>query len=108
MTANRSKGEILIKVWKTTGEIVIIGFLLFSMIIGGSAGLGYQENGHYFVRNHGDVVEVSEAVWTISGIWEILFWVSIPLTLIGDFVISKLQEKRERSKIDLNKEKQDV
>ncbi len=98
MKEKSSKGDILITLWNTTGIIIILGFFVFSMIIGGSAGLGYQENGHFFVRDHAEVVEVSEAIWTMSWIWGILFWIFILLTPIGAFVISNIQEKLERRK----------
>ena len=94
----RNKSDVFISSWITFGVIVILGFFVFSMIIGGSAGLGYQENGRYFVRDHADIVEVSESVWSISRIWGILFWIFIPLTPIGAFIISIIQEKIERRK----------
>lgn len=94
----RNKSDVFISSWITLGVIVILGFFVFSMIIGGSAGLGYQENGRYFVRDHADIVEVSESVWSISRIWGILFWIFIPLTPIGAFIISIIQEKIERRK----------
>ena len=47
MKEKRNKGDIFITLWNTIG-IIILGFFVFSMIIGGSAGLGYQENGHFF------------------------------------------------------------
>ncbi len=98
MKDKRNNGDIFITLWISFGVIVILGFFVFSLIIGGSAGLGYQENGHFFVRDHADVVEVSEVIWTISRIWGILFWIFIPLTPIGSFVISNIQEKIERRK----------
>ena len=94
----RNKSDIFISSWITLCVIVILGFFVFSMIIGGSAGLGYQENGRFFVRYHADVVEVTEFIWTISRIWGILFWIFILLTPIGAFAISHIQEKIERRK----------
>ncbi len=91
-----NNNDIFITLWITLGVIVVLGFFVFSMIIGGSAGLGYQENGHFFVRDHAEVVEVSEVIWTISRIWGILFWIFIPLTPIGAFAVSTIQEKIER------------
>ena len=91
-----NNNDIFITFWITLGVIVVLGFFVFSMIIGGSAGLGYQENGHFFVRDHAEVVEVSEVIWTISRIWRILFWIFIPLTPIGAFAVSTIQEKIER------------
>ena len=98
MKKNRNKGDIFITLWNTTGIIIILGFFVFSMIIGGSAGNGYQEAGKYFVGEHGSYMEVSKTIWLISSIYEILFWISLPLTPIGAFVISNIQEKIERSK----------
>ncbi len=98
MKEKRNKADILITLWSAFGVIVILGFFVFSMIIGGSAGNGYQEAGKYFVGDHGSYVEVSETIWIISGILEILFWISLPLTPIGAFVISNIQEKIERKK----------
>lgn len=98
MKEKRNKGDILITLWIAFGVIVILGFFVFSMIIGGSAGNGYQEAGKYFVGEHGLYVEVSETIWIISGILEILFWIFLPLTPIGAFVISNIQEKIERRK----------
>ncbi len=98
MKENRNKGDIFITLWNAFGVIVILGFFVFSMIIGGSAGIGYQEAGKYFVGEHGNYVEVSKIIWAISSIWGILFWVFIPLTPIGAFVISSIQEKIERRK----------
>jgi len=89
----KNKSDILITLWNSIGIIIILGFFLFSMIIGGSAGLGYQENGRFFVRVHADIVEVSEIIWTISRIWESLFWIFIPLTPIGAFVISNIKKR---------------
>ncbi len=98
MKSIRKKGDLIITLWIAFGVIVILGFFVFSMIIGGSAGNGYQEAGKYFVGEHGSYVEVSETIWIISSIYEILFWISLPLTPIGAFVISNIQEKIERRK----------
>ena len=71
MKEKRNKGDIFISLWIALGVIIILGFFVFSMVIGGSAGLGYQENGHFFVRDHSEVVEVSKTIWEISYIWGI-------------------------------------
>ncbi len=101
MNEKTKKGDILITLWIAFGVMIILGFFIFTMIIGGSAGNGYLEAGKYYVCDHGNCVEVSETIWMISSVLEILFWVFVPLTPIGAFVISNIQEK-----IDLNKEKQ--
>ena len=98
MKDKRNKNDVFLTLWNAFGVIVILGFFVFSMIIGGSAGLGYQENGRFFVCDHAEVVEVSKILWEISNIWGILFWIFIPLTPIGAFVISSIQEKIEQRK----------
>ena len=98
MKEKRNKGDIFISLWIALGVIIILGFFVFSMIIGGSAGNGYQENGQYFVRDHAEIVEVSKNLWLISSIWGILFWIFIPLTPIGAFAIAHLKEKIKQRK----------
>ena len=80
---------------KITCIMLILSFFIFSMIVGGNAGLGYEENGKYFVGNHGDFSEVSETVWVISYVLEMLFWISVPLTIISEYFIVKFKEKNE-------------
>ena len=92
MKEKRNKVDVFITLWNTFGVVIVVGFLVFTMIIGGGAGLGYQESGRFFVRNHADIVEVSETIWTISRVWGILFWIFIPLTPIGESIISKLKK----------------
>ena len=98
MKEKRNKGDTFISLWIALGVIIILGFFVFSMIIGGSAGNGYQENGQYFVCNHAEIVEVSKTIWVISSVWGILFWIFIPLTPIGAFAISTIQDKIEQRK----------
>ena len=93
-----SKSIILISIWISLGVAIILFFFIFSFYIGGSAINGYIEAGKYFVTEHGSVSEVSKTIWTISKISEILFWVFIPLTPIGAFLISSIFEKTERNK----------
>lgn len=98
MNLERKKGDIIITFWIAFGVVIVLGFCVFSMIIGRDALNGYIENGHYFVGNHGEYVEVSERIWRISCVFEILFWISLPLAPIGAFIISNIQEKLERRK----------
>ena len=48
MKDKRNKNDVFLTLWIAFGVIVILGFFVFSMILGGSAGLGYQENGRFF------------------------------------------------------------
>ena len=92
------KGDIFITLWIAFGVTVILGFFIFSAIIGGDALNGYQENGQYFVQAHENVAQVSKATWIVSKVWGVLFYLFIPLTPIGAFVISNIQEKIKRRK----------
>lgn len=90
---NNSKINRLLTLWRIICYSVILGFFVFSMMIGGSAFLGYQENGRYFVRDHADIVEVSQLIWHISHAWGFLFLIFVLLTPIGEFLISKVNKK---------------
>ena len=92
------KGDIFITLWIAFGVTVILGFFIFSAIIGGDALNGYQENGQYFVTAHENVAQVSKTTWIVSKVWGVLFYLFIPLTPIGAFVISDIQEKIKRRK----------
>ena len=92
------KSNTLITLWITFGVTVILGFFVFSAIIGGDALNGYQENGQYFVTAHESVAQVSNVTWIVIKTWGILFYVFIPLTPIGAFVISHIQRKIELRK----------
>ena len=91
-------GDIFITLWIAFGVTVILGFFIFSAIIGGDALNGYQENGQYFVTAHENVAQVSKTTWIVSKVWGVLFYLFIPLTPIGAFVISHIQRKIELRK----------
>ena len=91
-----AKKNIAVTLWNAFGITIIVAFFVFSMVVGGSAGNGYQESGKYFLGEHGNYVEVSQTVWTVSCTLEVLFWIFIPLTPIGALVIAKIQEVKER------------
>ena len=92
------KTNFLLCFWNAIGIVIIAGFLLYGFIIGGSASLGYCEANAYFVGNHGEYTQVSESIYYISYVWEILFWIFIPITPLGCFLISHIQEKIEQKK----------
>jgi len=81
-------------VWTILFLLVVGGFFLFSTIIGGSA--DYIEQGKFFVSNHGEISEVSRMIYSISYIWEIIFFLSFPIYFVGLFVISKIQNRIEK------------
>ena len=94
----KSKNNLIVSIWNAIGIIIIAGFFLYGFMIGGSASLGYCDANAYYVGNHGEYTQVSEIIYHVSYVWEILFWIFIPLTPIGAFLISHIQEKRERKK----------
>lgn len=90
---NSKKCERLFTLWRIIDTAVILGFFVFTMLIGGSALLGHQDNGHFFVRDHADVVEVSALIWKISYVWGIVFLIFILLIPVVEVVIAKLKKK---------------
>ena len=94
----KTKRDVAITIWITLGIVFISSFFIFTMVVGGSAGNGYQEAGKFFVGDHGEYVEVSRTIWTLSCVLEILFWTFIPLTPLGAFLIAEIQERRERKR----------
>ena len=88
----KDKGNIFITIWNALGMTIFLTFFVFSIVIGGSAGNGYQDAGKYFVGDHGNYVAVSQSIYTVSSILEVLFWIFIPLNPLGAFMISKIQE----------------
>lgn len=56
-------------VFQTLWIITIINFLVFWVVavaIGGDALNGYHSDGHYFLKNHGQLTEVSREVFFYS------------------------------------------
>ena len=98
----KRKKDVVISVWIVFGVLIVLGFFLFSMIIGGSALNGYRESGSFFVGNHGKYTEVTEPIFVISCVWGILFYVFIPLTPLGAFFIAYIEEKAQRRKSKLS------
>ena len=94
----KDKTNILICFWNTIGIVIIAGFLLYGLIVGGFASLGYFEDNTYFLGNHGEYTQVSKSIYLTSYVWEFLFWISIPLTPLGCFLISHIQGKIEQKR----------
>ena len=101
----RTRTDILITLWHALAIVVVAGFLVYSILIGGSASLGYCEESMYYVGNHGEYTQVSQVINQISYIWEALFWIFILLTMIGYFVISGIHKiimiiKKRRKRLE--------
>ena len=98
IAVKENKTNLILSIWNTIGIVIIAGFFLFGFIIGGTAALGYCEANTYFVGNHGEYTQVSETIYRISSVWEILFWAFIPLNPLGCFLISHIQGKIEQKR----------
>lgn len=94
---HRRKLDPVIAVWNVLCAVIMVGFFVYSLIIGGSAGLGYCESGQYFVSDHGVTVEVSEVVWRISYAWGIVFWVFPLLTPLAIFLSIRIRKMIDRN-----------
>ena len=75
----KDKMNILICFWNAIGIFIIAGFFLYGFMIGGSASLGYCDANAYYVGNHGEYTQVSEIIYHVSYVWEILFWIFLTI-----------------------------
>lgn len=94
----KTKTDLLISIWVDLGIAIIILYFVFCFCIGGSALNGYIEAGKYFVASHEELHEVSKTIWIVNKFSGILFYVFIPLTPIGGFVISDIGDRIEHRK----------
>ncbi len=69
------------------GVLNFMAFLAFSLSIGGSAAAGKVLAGHYFVGEHGKLVEVGEWTFTISKILGTSLMVTWPMVIVGAVII---------------------
>ena len=68
----------------TVGAIAIANFVAFILIaesIGGDALNGYAAQGHYFLSNHGRLIEVSRVTFECSRWHTISLFVTHPLAI---------------------------
>ena len=66
------KTTVMIRAVAIGAILFVVAFFVFSRCIGGTASLGYREEGLCFVGNHGDFTQVSETIWYVSRVWGIL------------------------------------
>ncbi|MBQ9802656.1 MAG: hypothetical protein IJW51_06275 [Clostridia bacterium] len=78
---NKSIYDILWAIWTGIEMLIVVGFLVFPRIVGGSA--DHIEAGRYFLSNHGVIKETNELIYKICEIWEIVFWISFPTYILG-------------------------
>src|SRR5215510_4363067 len=62
------------------GFLNFLTFMIMSSLIGGDAANGYVERGHYYVRDHARITEVSKSVFEYS-LWHARsLWLTHPIT----------------------------
>lgn len=91
----KSKLDIVLRLWEGLCSCVAVGYFIFSAAIGGSALNGYCEAGNYYVGEHGSYVSVTEQIWNISYIWNVGFFLVIPLAPLGMFLITAIGKKMQ-------------
>ncbi|PZO15739.1 MAG: hypothetical protein DCF25_13190 [Leptolyngbya foveolarum] len=69
------------------GVVIFLAFLAASARLGGDALNGYQENGRYYVADHGEVAAVSERAWRLNRLQGRSLYVTHPLLLIAMFYL---------------------
>ena len=84
--------NILYAVWTGIEALIVGGFLVFMNIVGGSA--DYIESGKYFISNHGIVKETSAWIYHLLQVWEVIFWISVPIYILGCFFIVYLSQRK--------------
>jgi hypothetical protein len=88
----RSVGATLLVV----GVLNIILLGVIGLYLGGHAGFGRVEGGHYYVAAHGQYSEVSRAAWTVGRGQEISLLVTLPLMVAGFFLRYGFPPRRGR------------
>lgn len=74
---------VLAAVVAIVGIVNLLSFFALSLIRGGDAFGGYMRDGRYYVTNHGEETEVSEAEWRRSRLQGQSLLLTIPLTMVS-------------------------
>ena len=69
------------------GAINFLSFMASNLRLGGDALNGYQENGRYYVADHGEVTEVAEGDWRQNRLQGKSLFVTHPLMLAAMFYL---------------------
>jgi len=80
--------------------LAIVNFTLLwsiSLFLGGSAVNGKAEDGRYYLGNHGDLTEVSEATWNYCYYHEVSVMITHPLG-IGSMALAHQLEQRQQAR----------
>lgn len=72
-------------------------FLVIGLCIGGDAWSGARRDGHYFVSDHGQMTEVSRAVWLYSRVHVCSVFVTHPLALVAGAVLAVTRQANRQN-----------
>lgn len=61
-------------------------FVIISMWLGGTALIGFIQNGSYYIGNHGNYTKVSNVIWYLNYIQGVLLFLLIPFPFIKAFL----------------------
>jgi hypothetical protein len=65
------------------GILSFVAFMAIAATIGGDALSGYSEGGHYYLRNHAQITEVSRSVFLYSRWHSISVFITHPLAIFS-------------------------
>jgi hypothetical protein len=68
------------------GALNFFAFMAMSTYLGGDAFNGYVADGHYFLRNHGRIIETTRTVFEYSRIHVLSVMVTHPLAIFGGWL----------------------
>ena len=77
------------RIGRALGVLGLVNFGLYVLVaifIGGDAINGHEDGGRYFLANHGQLTEVSHAVFLYSRVHTYVLWVTILLAMAGWWV----------------------
>jgi hypothetical protein len=75
----------------------IVANLAYNFHLGGSASPGDNQNGHYYVRDHGNRREVSRDQFERSIFLECTTLVTLPFAVVGGVMAFIEQQKKKRN-----------
>ena len=85
------------RVWNALFVIGFLNFVVFvvvAILIGGDAVNGHRTSDHYYLRNHGQLTEVSAAVWQYSRIHVYSIWVTHPLAMFAAWRSNRAERRK--------------
>ena len=101
-TVTRSKGsDTAERIARALFFTALVNFGLFvfmSAMLGGDAISGSSANGHYFLRSHGQLTEVSRGIFLYSRVHALSVFVTHPLGILAVALLVVKRTKRSAPK----------